>query len=151
LSVTNTLAYVALSSATKEKKFYNIDNWCQCYKTFSPKSPTLLQKMLLCQYSVLTFTTKVHAIMSSSLKLLQNKLKFHGKPLHHIIMFVGKAKSLPWSGTPGSFFTQAGSGLVHKHQTRLEGPSSNQHSSLLLTIINYGCKKVLYRGPRFTL
>ncbi len=31
---TNTLAYFDGTSATK-KKFYNIETWAQCYKTFS--------------------------------------------------------------------------------------------------------------------
>ncbi len=31
---TNAITYLVSSSEKKEKKFYNIDSWCQSYKTF---------------------------------------------------------------------------------------------------------------------
>ncbi len=38
------------------------------------------------------------------------------------IMFVGKARSLLWSGTPERCFTQIRYSLTSKHVTRLERP-----------------------------
>jgi hypothetical protein len=34
-------------------------------------------------------------------------------------------------------------GLNHKHLTRLERPAKDKHSSLLQTVINYGCKSFI--------
>ncbi len=57
-------------------------------------------------------------------------------------MCVGKARS-----TPKICFTQIGSDLTYKQQTRLETPAMNKHSSLLQTIVNYGFKKIYNIGP----
>ncbi len=42
-------------------------------------------------------------------------------------MFVGKAGSLPQSGSPKRCFTRVGSNFAHKHQTKLEWRYDNQH------------------------
>ncbi len=55
----------------------------------------------------------------------------------------GKARSLPQSGTPEMCFTRVNSSLACRHQTRLERPARYKHSSLLRTIVNYGCKQFL--------
>jgi hypothetical protein len=52
----------------------------------------------------------------------------------------GKARSLPNSGTPEGCFTRLGSGLTHKHQTRLERPSSDKRSSVLRILVTYFSK-----------
>jgi hypothetical protein len=44
-------------------------------------------------------------------------------------------------------FTQVGSGLTHKHLTRLERLTKNKHSSLLRKSVNYGCKKFIVQAP----
>ncbi len=56
-------------------------------------------------------------------------------------MFVGKARSLPWSGAPEMCFTRIGSGLTQKHRTRLEKNASDKHSNLFQKSENYGHKK----------
>ncbi len=55
----------------------------------------------------------------------------HGKPLRPSLMFVGKARSLPLSRELERSFSQVGSGLTHKHETRLERLARDEHSSLL--------------------
>jgi hypothetical protein len=58
------------------------------------------------------------------------------------LMFVGKARSLPYSGEPESFFTQVGSGLSHKHWAsleRLERLARGQTLELIIDICNYRC------------
>ncbi len=52
-------------------------------------------------------------------------------------MLVGKAGSLPKSGVPEKCFTKVGLGLIGKQKR----PARDKHPSLLLTFINYGCKK----------
>jgi hypothetical protein len=64
-------------------------------------------------------------------------------------MFAGKARSLPTSGAPERyFFTQVSSGLIPKHQTRLERHARNKRSSLLLKGINYARNKFYNIGLR---
>ncbi len=69
-----------------------------------------------------------NSLPSDTLQLIMNVHK-----LQNSLMFVGKARSLPMFG--------ASSSLTQKHQTRLERPSSDRHSSLLQTLINHRCKK----------
>jgi hypothetical protein len=45
-------------------------------------------------------------------------------------------------------FTHVGSGLTHKHLTRLEKLSRGEHSSLLQKFVNYDSKKFHNIGPR---
>jgi hypothetical protein len=63
-------------------------------------------------------------------------------------MFVDEARSLPQSGTPERGFTLVGSGLTHKHWTRLEKLARDKHSIILRKSINYGQKKFYNIGPR---
>jgi hypothetical protein len=60
---------------------------------------------------------------------------------------VGEARSLPKSGAPEMCFTQVGSGLTCKHQTRLDSLARDKHSSLIRKIVNYDRKKFYRIGP----
>jgi hypothetical protein len=60
-------------------------------------------------------------------------------------MLVGK--SLLQSVTPERYLNQVGSGLNRKHQTRLEMPAWNKHSSLLGLFASYEENSVLCIGP----
>ncbi len=62
------------------------------------------------------------------------------KPFQPSLIFVGKAKSLPWSRAPTRCFNHVGSGLALKYQTKLERNSRDKHSRLLRTFVNYGRK-----------
>ncbi len=42
-------------------------------------------------------------------------------------MFVGKAWDLPYSGASESCFTRVGSGLIHRHWTKLERLARDKH------------------------
>ncbi len=55
--------------------------------------------------------------------------------------FVGKAKSLPWSGAPERYFILLSSSFTHKWDTWLKRPVRDKHSSLLQTFVNYGREK----------
>ncbi len=46
-------------------------------------------------------------------------------------------------------FTQVGSGLTHKHQTRQERLAKDKPSSLLQKFVNYGRRKFSNIGHRF--
>jgi hypothetical protein len=50
-------------------------------------------------------------------------------------MFVGEARSLPWSGLPERGFTWVGSSLTRKHLTRLEKLARDKQ------VVTYGSKK----------
>jgi hypothetical protein len=63
---------------------------------------------------------------------------------------VGKDRSLPQSGAPEGFFTRVGSGLTHKHKTRLERLARNKYSSLSRKSVNYGRNKFYDTGPKGT-
>jgi hypothetical protein len=54
------------------------------------------------------------------------------------VMLVGKARNLPKKG---------GSGLTHKHCTRLERPAMENLSSLFGSFVNYKEKSVVYTAP----
>jgi hypothetical protein len=62
-------------------------------------------------------------------------------------MFEGEAKSLPKSGAPERCFTQVGSDLNCKHQTRLEKLARDEHSSLLRKSVIYGQKSFITLAP----
>ncbi len=64
------------------------------------------------------------------------------RPFQPSLMFVGKARILPYSGPPERSFTYVGSGLTPKHWTRLEWLARDKHSSLLRTLRKFE-KKVL--------
>jgi len=70
-----------------------------------------------------------------------------GKPFKPSLMFVGQAGAYP-SEAPFSFFTRVGSGLTHKHLTRLEKLAEDKHSRLLHKFVNYGQKSFITLGPR---
>ncbi len=67
-----------------------------------------------------------------------------GKPF---LMFVGKARSLPNSGSPERFSDRVGSCCTNRPQARLERRATDKHSSLLRTFINYGRKKFYNIAP----
>ncbi len=71
-----------------------------------------------------------------------------GKPLQPSLMFVGKARGLPWSGAPVRCLIWIGSGFTCKHETMLERLTRDKHSSLLQKSVNYGRKKFYSTGPR---
>jgi hypothetical protein len=56
-------------------------------------------------------------------------------------MLADKVRSLPMSEVPEKYSTEIGSGLLRRHQTRLEKLARDKHSSLLRKSIKYGCKK----------
>jgi hypothetical protein len=64
------------------------------------------------------------------------------------LKFEGKARGLPKSGAPEKCFARVGSGLTHKHWTRLERPATDKHSSLLQKSVNYRHKKFYSTGYR---
>jgi hypothetical protein len=55
----------------------------------------------------------------------------HGKPFQPSLMFVGKSRSLPYTGATPRCFTWVGFCLTCKHKTRLEKLARNKCSSLL--------------------
>jgi hypothetical protein len=63
-------------------------------------------------------------------------------------MFVSKVSSLPYNVAPENSFTWLGSGLAHKHWTRLEKLVRDKRSSVLQKFVTYVRKKFNYRGPR---
>ncbi len=70
-----------------------------------------------------------------------------GKPFQPTLMFLGKATSLPLSGTSWRCFTREGSGLTRKHKTRLERLARDKHLSLLQKIVNYLWKSYITLVP----
>ncbi len=65
-----------------------------------------------------------------------------GKPFQPSLMFVDMARSLHQSG-----FTQVGSDLARKHQTKLEKLVRDQHNSLLRKFGKYSSRKFYNIGP----
>ncbi len=65
-------------------------------------------------------------------------------------MFVGKARSIPYSEAPERYFTWTwvDSGLTWKHWTLLEKLVRDKHSSLLRELVNCGQKMFYNIGPR---
>ncbi len=60
----------------------------------------------------------------------------------------GYHRSLPHSGAHERFFTRVGSGLAHRHQTRLERLARDTQSCLLRKSVNCGLNKFYDKGPR---
>ncbi len=102
------------------KKFYEIDTWCQCYKPFFCN----LQSFVISQSVCPRQAFPAESIVSD------------------------KARSLPYSGAPERCFNRVGSFFKNRHYIRLERLAMDKHSSLLRTILNYGCKKFYNIGPR---
>ncbi len=71
----------------------------------------------------------------------------HGKPFQPSLLFVGKAKSLPYGGAPERFFNRVGSCFTKRHYIRLERLLMDKHSSLLRTFVNYGRKFFITLEP----
>jgi len=71
-----------------------------------------------------------------------------GKYYQPCLIFVGKAMSLPLSGTSERCLICLGSSLTSKFKTRLERLSRDKHSGLLRKFINYGGKKIYNIWPR---
>ncbi len=59
-----------------------------------------------------------------------------GKSFKPSLMFVDKAGVYPSEAT-----SRIGTGLTHKHKTRMEKFARDEHSSLLRTFVNYRHKK----------
>jgi hypothetical protein len=66
-------------------------------------------------------------------------------------MFASKAKSSTKRGETERGSTWVGSGLAHKHYSRLERLARDKHSSLLRKSVHYGGKKFYSTGPRMAL
>jgi hypothetical protein len=62
---------------------------------------------------------------------------------------VGEARSIPYCEAPERCCPWVGSGLTHKHQTRLERLARDNHSKLVQKFVNYGHKKFYRIGPWF--
>ncbi len=62
-------------------------------------------------------------------------------------MFVGKARSFPYSVSFERDLTLVGSGLASKHLVRLEKLARDKHSTLLQFFLNYGRKNFITLGP----
>ena len=73
-----------------------------------------------------------------------------GKYCHPSLIFVGKARSLPYSGAPERFFDRVGSCFINSHLTRLERLVMDKHSSLLRKLVNYGEKSFITLAPSLT-
>jgi hypothetical protein len=63
-------------------------------------------------------------------------------PFQLSLIFVSKATGPPYSGASERGFSQAGSGLSHKHWTKLERPLCDKHFSLLWNFVNYSSKSL---------
>ncbi len=61
------------------------------------------------------------------------------------IMVVGKARSLTQVGEPKNCFTQVGSILTRKHQTKLERIARDKHSSLLQKFVYFATESLAKR------
>ncbi len=83
----------------RTKKFNNIDLWCECYKTFH-----------VCNFLMFVISQSVCT----------------GRPFQLSLMFVGKARSLGYSGAPERYFTWVGSSLFKNFRPK---PSSFKYSS----------------------
>ncbi len=70
----------------------------------------------------------------------------HGRPSQPSLLFVGKTRSLHYSGAPERFFNRVGSGFTNR-QTRLERFAMDKLSGLLRTFLNYGPRKFYNIGP----
>ncbi len=70
-----------------------------------------------------------------------------GKPFQPSLIFVGKARSLKYSGAPERCFSQIGFGLIHFHFSWLERLARDKRSSLLQTFVNYVCKIFITLWP----
>ncbi len=68
------------------------------------------------------------------------------RPFQPSLMFVGKARSLPKSGTPERCFMGRHRPFLQTF-TRLEKTAREKRSSFLQTLINFGCKKLYNFGP----
>jgi hypothetical protein len=62
-------------------------------------------------------------------------------------MFVGKARSLSYSGVPARCFTRVSSSLARKHLTKLERLARDKHSNLLWKVVTYGHKSFITLAP----
>ncbi len=68
------------------------------------------------------------------------------KPLQLRLMFVGKARGLPQSGTPERCFTWVGSGLTRKNKDYVREACEGQTLQLITKYVNYGCNKFYSTG-----
>ncbi len=85
---------------------------------------------LKCKFSFFSFPRQSHKSFYSC-NLLMVIISQIVCPSQPCLMFVVKARSLPWSGAPKWCFTLIGFGLNRKHSTRPEYPDRDKHSSLL--------------------
>ncbi len=64
-----------------------------------------------------------------------------------VLCYLGNARGLPQGGAPEKCLTCEGSGLTHKHWTRLEKLTRLNHSNLLQIFVNYVRKSFMTLGP----
>ncbi len=95
------------------------ESWCQSYKTFYVRNLRIF-------------------VVSQSVCYWQAQL---------ILIFGGKARSLPQSGATESCFSCVCFSFTHKRQTRLERAAKDKLSSLLRKFVNYRRKKFYNIGP----
>jgi hypothetical protein len=81
--------------------------------------------------------------------IILNKLKClsPAKPFWPSVILAGKARIQPKMGAPERCFTWVGSGLTHRHYTRLERVVREKHTSLLRKIVTIGRKKFYNTDP----
>ncbi len=99
------------------KIFYNIGLWTRCCKIFFFYNLRML-------------------IISQS----------YGKPFQPSLTFASKAGASLSKITFRCYPLGWALGLIHNHQTRLEMPARDKHSSLIQTFVNYGSKKTYSMG-----
>ncbi len=91
-------------------------NRLQFYKTFCSRK---LHLFITSQSACLWQALQPSLMSATKAGAYLNEAFVSGKPFQPSLMFVGKAKSPTQSGAPERCFTQVGSGLTCKHQTRL--------------------------------
>jgi len=70
-----------------------------------------------------------------------------GKPFQPSLMFVSKAGAYLNEAPLRCSTLGCAPSLTHQHETKLERPARDKHSSLLDTFVNYRCKRFMTLGP----
>ncbi len=135
----------------RRKKFYNIDTRSERYKTFC------VHKLTFITASV--YVPRTLGVGGSALECLKinedHKIQgsypspgrtvyVSGRPVQPSLMFRSQARAYIIEAP----FMCSTIGSTHKHYTRLEGPAKSKHSSLLVTLVNYGRKTFYNIWPR---
>ncbi len=138
----HTFCFVAISQCVCSQKAF-LPNVMQHSSLFGPFGS--YKKIKCCEYSPWASTIKLFTAIIYGF-LQQARVFALCKPFQSSLMFVGKARNLPWRGVPKSFFNWVGSYFTNKHQTRPERLARDKHSSLLQKSVNYGRKKFYSTG-----